>query len=134
MEHALQPVSLVGDDSIKRVHAAGDRLMSLSNLRYEGAFVSVGHYENVHVMEFGCGPPVLLVHGAGSGGPAWHRQIAALAVDHRVIVPDVPMFGLSGMPDRIHSPREQIADVILGIMDLLDIEYRRHRWPFDGSI
>ena len=122
MENALKPVSLVGDDSIKRVHAAGDRLMSLSNLRYEGRFVSVGDYENVHVMEFGSGPPVLLVHGAGSGGPAWHRQIASLASNHRVIVPDVPMFGLSGMPERIHSPREQIADVILGIMDLLDIE------------
>ena len=98
MEHALQPVSLVGDDSMKRVHSAGDRLMSLSNLRYDGSFISVGEYENVHVMEFGSGPSVLLVHGAGSGGPAWHRQIAALAVDHRVIVPDVPMFGLSGMP------------------------------------
>ncbi len=122
MDHALQPVSLVGDDSIKRVRAAGDRLMSLSNLRYEGAFVSVGDYENVHVMEFGSGPSVLMVHGAGSGGPAWHRQIAALAAEHRVIVPDVPMFGLSGMPDRIHSPREQIADVILGIMDLMEIE------------
>jgi len=122
MEHALQHVSLVGDDSLKRVHAAGDRLMSLSNLCYEGKFVSAGDYENVHVMEFGSGPSVLMVHGAGSGGPAWHRQISALAVDHRVIVPDVPMFGLSGMPHRIHSPREQIADVILGIMDLLDIE------------
>ena len=122
MEHALQPVSLVGDDSVKRVRAAGDRLMAISNLRYEGRYVSVGDYDNVHVMEFGSGPPVLLVHGAGSGGSAWHRQIAALAAGHRVIVPDVPMFGLSGMPDRIHSPREQIADVILGVMDLMDIE------------
>lgn len=122
MEHAIQPVPVVEDDSTTMVRVAGDRLMSLSNLRYEGEFVSVGEYENVHVMEFGSGPPVLLVHGAGSGGPSWHRQVAALAVDHRVIVPDIPMFGLSGMPDRIHSPREQIADVILGIMDLMEIE------------
>ena len=122
MEHALQPIPLIEDDSVKRVHAAGDRLMSLSGLRYEGAFLTIGEYENVHVMEFGAGPPVMLVHGAGSGGPAWHRQIAALAADHRVIVPDVPMFGLSGMPERIRHPREQIADVILGIMDKLDIE------------
>ena len=122
MEHALQSIPLIQDASVKRVHAAGDRLMSLSGLRYEGAFVAVGEYENVHVMEFGAGPPLILVHGAGSGGPAWHRQIAALATDHRVIVPDVPMFGLSGIPDRIRHPREQIADVILGIMDKLDIE------------
>ena len=133
MEHALQPASVADDDSITRVRAAGDRLMSLSNLSYEGEFVSVGDYENVHVMEFGSGPPLLLVHGAGSGGPAWHRQIAALATDHRVIVPDVPMFGLSGMPHRIHSPREQIAEVILGIMDLMGIDSAGHRWPLDGG-
>lgn len=122
MEQALQPIPLIEDDSVKRVRAAGDRLMSLSGLRYEGVFVTVGEYQNVHVMEFGDGPPVILVHGAGSGGPAWHRQIAALAADHRVIVPDVPMFGLSGIPDRIRHPREQIADVILGIMDKIGIE------------
>ena len=122
MEHALQRISVVGDDSIKRVHAAGDRLMTISNLRYEGSFVSVGDYENVHVMEFGSGPPVILVHGAGSGGPAWHRQIAALAANHRVIVPDVPMFGMSAMPRSIHAPREQIADVLVGVMDELGIE------------
>ncbi len=122
MEHALQTASVGDDDSITRVRAAGDRLMSLSNLSYEGEFVSVGDYQNVQVMEFGSGPPLLLVHGAGSGGPVWHRQIAALATDHRVIVPDVPMFGLSGMPHRIHSPREQIAEVILGIMDLMAID------------
>ena len=122
MEHASQRISAVGDDSIKRVHAAGDRLMAISNMRYEGSFVSVGDYENVHVMEFGSGPPVILVHGAGSGGTAWHRQIAALAADHRVIVPDVPMFGMSGMPQRIHAPRVQIADVILGLMDNLGVE------------
>ncbi len=122
MEQALQRTSVVGDDSLKRVHDAGDRLMSLSNLRYQGDFITAGEYENVHVMEFGSGPPVVLVHGAGSGGPAWHRQIAALSVDHRVIVPDIPMFGMSGMPRRIYAPRVQIADVILAVMAVLGIE------------
>ena len=122
MEQALQRASVVADDSLKRVHDAGDRLMSLSNLRYQGDFITAGEYENVHVMEFGSGPPVVLVHGAGSGGPAWHRQIAALSVDHRVIVPDIPMFGMSGMPRRIYAPRVQIADVILTVMDVLHID------------
>ena len=122
MEQALQRTSVVADDSLKRVHDAGDRLMSLSNLRYQGDFITAGEYENVHVMEFGSGPPVVLVHGAGSGGPAWHRQIAALSVDHRVIVPDIPMFGMSGTPRRIYAPRVQIADVILTVMDVLGIE------------
>ena len=96
--------------------------MSLSNLRYEGRYLSADEFDRIHVMEFGDGPPVVLVHGAGSGGPAWHRQIAALALDHRVIVPDVPMFGMSDLPDRIYAPRAQIADVILGVMDELDVE------------
>ena len=95
--------------------------MSLSNLRYEGRYVPAGGFQRIHVMEFGDGPPVLLVHGAGSGGAVWHRQIAALATDHRVIVPDVPMFGMSEIPDRVHAPRSQIADVILGVMDALGI-------------
>lgn len=122
MDRAVQPVSLIENDSVRRVWAAGARLMSISGLQYDGNFMSVGEYDNVHVMEFGSGPPVMLVHGAGSGGPAWHRQIAALAIDHRVIVPDVPMFGLSDMPNQILRPRQQIADVILGIMDKLGIE------------
>ena len=84
--------------------------------------MSVGEYERIHVMEFGSGPPVVLVHGAGSGGPVWHRQIAALAPDHRVIVLDIPMFGLSAMPERVYAPRQQISDVILGVMNELDIE------------
>ena len=96
--------------------------MSFSGLRYEGRFVSAGGFDRVHVMEFGNGPPVILVHGAGSGGPAWHRQIAALAKAHRVIVPDVPMFGISDMPKHIYAPRHQISDVILGVMDQLEIE------------
>ena len=96
--------------------------MSLSNLRYEGRYVSAGEFKRIHVMEFGDGPPVVLVHGAGSGGPAWHRQIAVLARDHRVVVPDVPMFGMSDIPNHIYAPRMQIADVILGVMNELGIE------------
>lgn len=112
----------VWDESLDRIREAGDRLMSFSDLKYEGSFVSVSEFERVHVMEFGEGPPVILMHGAGMGGPVWHRQISALAHDHRVIVPDIPMFGLSDMPRRVYAPREQISDVILGVMDQFEIE------------
>lgn len=96
--------------------------MSFSGLKYKGRFVSASEFERVHVMEFGDGSPVILMHGAGMGGPVWHRQIAALAHAHRVIVPDIPMFGMSDMPRHISAPRKQIADVILGVMDQFDIE------------
>ena len=110
------------DQSLKRIQEAGNRVMSFSGLRYEGRYVSAGEFDRVHVMEFGEGPPVLLMHGAGGCGAVWHRQIAALADTHRVIVPDIPMFGLSEMPSHVYAPRRQIADVILGVMDVLDIE------------
>lgn len=113
--------------SLAPIHKAGNRLMSFSGLRYEGRYLSVGESGTiprlrVHVMEFGEGPPLLLIHGAGACGAVWHRQIAALADTHRVIVPDIPMFGLSDMPTRVHAPRRQIADVILALMDALHIE------------
>ena len=96
--------------------------MSLSNLRYAGRYVSASGFQRIHVMEYGDGSPLLLVHGAGSGGAVWHRQIAALSTDHRVIVPDIPMFGMSEVPARVHASRRQIADVILGVMDALGVE------------
>ena len=122
MEIALQTMSEKMDERTKLIRAAGDRLMSLSGLRYDGDFVSAGEYQQVHVMEFGSGPAVLLMHGAGSGGPAWHRQIAALSEDHRVIVPDIPMFGLSAIPKAVYAPRSQIGDMIIGLMNELDVD------------
>ena len=109
-------------EGIEPIRAAGNRLMSVSNLRYEGRFIAASGFRRIHVMEFGDGPPLLLVHGAGSGGAIWHRQIAALAMHHKVIVPDVPMFGMSEIPSRVHAPRAQIGDVILGVMDALGID------------
>ena len=109
-------------EGIEPIRAAGNRLMSVSNLRYEGRFIAASGFSRIHVMEFGDGPPVLLVHGAGSSGAIWHRQIAALAMHHKVIVPDVPMFGMSEIPSRVHAPRAQIGDVILGVMDALGID------------
>ena len=43
-------------------------------------------------------------------------------MDHKVIVPDVPMFGMSEIPGLVHAPRSQIGDVILGVMDALGID------------
>lgn len=122
MDIAVDRTVSASGESLEHIRAAGDRLMSLSDLRYEGQYVPAGGFQRIHAMEFGDGPPVLLVHGAGSSGAIWHRQIAALAIDHRVVVPDVPMFGMSEIPDRVHAPRAQIGDVILGVMDALSID------------
>lgn len=60
-----------------------------------------------HVVRYeaeGTGPPVVLVHGLGGSARWWRTTTAALAVDHRVIVPELPGFGYGlGVP-RFHLP------------------------------
>ena len=46
-------------------------------------------------IEAGEGPGILLLHGVGLQAEAWNRQINALAVNHRVIAPDMPGHGQS---------------------------------------
>jgi pimeloyl-ACP methyl ester carboxylesterase len=49
------------------------------------------------VLEGGEGPPVVLLHGPGAYGAQWLRIIPNLAATHRVIAPDLPGHGESGM-------------------------------------
>lgn len=49
----------------------------------------------VHLWEGGQGPPLVFLHGAGSIGQEWVGAFPLLARHRRVIVPDLPGFGLS---------------------------------------
>lgn len=51
------------------------------------------------VLEGGEGPPVVLLHGPGGYASQWLRVIPDLAGTHRVIAPDLPGHGDSGLPD-----------------------------------
>jgi pimeloyl-ACP methyl ester carboxylesterase len=51
------------------------------------------------VLEGGAGPPVVLLHGPGEFSAVWGRAIPELATSHRVIVPDLPGHGASGLPN-----------------------------------
>ncbi len=51
------------------------------------------------VLEGGNGPPVILLHGPGEFAALWARVIPDLATTHRVVVPDLPGHGASGVPD-----------------------------------
>ncbi len=51
------------------------------------------------VLEGGEGAPVLLLHGPGEFGAKWMRVIPELAATHRVIAPDLPAHGSSGLAD-----------------------------------
>ena len=51
------------------------------------------------VLEGGDGPPVVLLHGAGEFAARWLRVIPDLMTTHRVVAPDLPGHGASGLPD-----------------------------------
>ncbi len=51
------------------------------------------------VIETGAGRPMVLLHGPGEFGLTWMRVIPELARNHRIIVPDLPGHGESGLPD-----------------------------------
>src|SRR5688500_17215943 len=50
------------------------------------------------VLEGGEGPPVVLLHGPGEFSALWGRVVPQLAETHRVVVPDLPGHGASGIP------------------------------------
>ncbi len=60
----------------------------------------------VHLWEGGSGRPLLFLHGAGSIGQGWVGAFPLLSRHHRVILPDLPGFGLSPDNPRLRSFRE----------------------------
>jgi len=52
--------------------------------------------QKLHYLLRGRGEPLLLIHGLGSSGADWARQVAALEAHFHLIVPDLPGCGHSG--------------------------------------
>ena len=52
----------------------------------------------MHYVEAGTGPAVILLHGFPETWYAWRHQIAPLAKQYRVIVPDLRGYGATGKP------------------------------------
>src|SRR5688572_16920622 len=57
------------------------------------------------VFEGGDGPPVVLLHSSGEFAGLWSQVVPDLLATHRVIIPDLPGHGASGMPDAPLRPR-----------------------------
>lgn len=51
------------------------------------------------VLEGGDGPPVILLHGPGEFAALWARVIPDLTTTHRVVAPDLPGHGATGLPE-----------------------------------
>ena len=68
------------------------------------------------VLEGGAGSPVVLLHGPGEFSAVWGRAIPELATTHRVIIPDLPGHGASGLPDG----RLDVERVLNWLSELID--------------
>ena len=74
--------------------------------------------------ETGSGPAVVMLHGGGPGASGvvnYSRNIDALARDFRVIVPDLPGYGRSAKGVDQHDPFGYLADMVRGLLDILDV-------------
>ena len=90
-----------------------DRLLAglpVNDSRLELAGVSTA------VLEGGAGSPIVLLHGPGEFSAVWGRAIPDLATSHRVIVPDLPGHGASGLPDG----RLDVERVLNWLNELID--------------
>ena len=78
----------------------------------------------IFLSEIGEGFPVLLLHGGGGGATGLSndsRKIEALAKHFRVLVPDMQGYGQSSKGVKRSDPFGDLADVMLGLLDKLDI-------------
>ena len=78
----------------RQIFLSMSKLLGIADLNYQGGFIDLGDHL-VHYLDYGEGPPVLLLHGGGAGSAIWFKQIQVLSKTRRVIAPDHPVFGLS---------------------------------------
>ncbi|MEX0761447.1 MAG: alpha/beta fold hydrolase [Dehalococcoidia bacterium] len=105
----------------ERIHRNMVDLLGRAGLPYQGGFVEADG-NRIHYLEYGEGPPLLLVHGGGAGCAVWYRQIAALSQSFRVIAPDNPLFGLSSQPALEMPIKQFTSEYLLAFMDSIGIE------------
>lgn len=71
-------------------------------------------------VDYGKGPPIVLVHGLGGSWTSWLENLPALAERHRVIAVDLPGFGASEVLGP-GSPLEAYGHVVAQLIDELAI-------------
>lgn len=77
----------------------------------------------VRILEVGAGPPVLLVHGSGTGAASWAPLMPHLP-GRRLLAVDLPGFGLSDACDYGQRPlRSHAVAQMRSILDALDLPH-----------
>jgi pimeloyl-ACP methyl ester carboxylesterase len=67
---------------------------------------------DIHVTEWGAGPPVLLLHGNPDSGAMWEGVAERLGSCYRCIAPDLPGFGHSDVPSGFEPSLDGMAQFV----------------------
>jgi len=86
-----------GTDTARRATDDGIRAGTIQDLPLRERRLEPAGIPTV-VLEGGEGPSVVLLHGPGEFAALWSRVVPPLTETHRVVVPDLPGHGDSGMP------------------------------------
>lgn len=79
----------------------------------------------LHYHEAGDGPPLVLLHGSGPGVSGWSNfrgNLPVLAETFRTVVPDLPGFGLSPLPEIDRAYPRIAAEAVRELFDELGID------------
>lgn len=80
---------------------------------------------DISFTEVGEGPVVFMLHGGGPGASGlsnYSRNIEALSKSFRLVIPDMPGYGLSTKGISRKDPFGDLAESMLGLMDALKIQ------------
>ena len=77
--------------------------------------------EDVHYVEAGRGPVLLLLHGHEQDATTWRRVMPALAEDRRVIAVTLPGHGRTGIPADGYAATRDLARSVGGFLDALGV-------------
>ena len=78
--------------------------------------------QELHYLQAGSGPPLVLIHGLLGGYFCWRFNVPALAQRHTVFALDLPGFGLSVVPRNLDCSMEAQAFRLLLWLEQLDLE------------
>lgn len=91
----------------------------------QGRFVTLPDGLRLHYLEAGEGEPVVFIHGSGpgaSGHSNFKENYPVFAkFGYRVIVPDLPGYGLSDKPETQYT-LDFFVNALTGLLDALDIQ------------
>ena len=75
----------------------------------------------IFVCEQGEGSPVLFLHGSPDSHDMWLPVLPYLGDDKRFIIPDLPGFGQSTLPDSFSLSLDNMADFVRDLLAQLDV-------------